>query len=54
MEISRVNRDLFEITEKGFNDQKFTVEAGDLKVVLKRVFGVEFPRSHQLRLSYTG
>ena len=42
----KIDGDFFEVTEKGFRDQKFTVKAGDLKVVLKRVFEVEFPRNH--------
>ena len=54
VEIKRVDGDSFEVTEKGFRDHKFTVKAGDLKVALKRVFEVESPRSHQMRLSYTG
>ena len=31
VEIRRVDGDSFEITEKGFNDQKFTVKAGTLR-----------------------
>jgi hypothetical protein len=53
VEIKRLNENSFEITEKGFNNQKITVSADELKEKLKRIFDVEFPRSHQLRVNYT-
>ena len=53
VEIKRVNENSFEITEKGYNNQKITVTADELKEKLKRIFDVEFPRSHQLRVNYT-
>ena len=53
MEIKRLNENSFEITENGFNNQKITVSADELKEKLKRIFDVEFPRSHQLRVNYT-
>ncbi len=41
----------FEFNEHGYNNAVFTVKKDEVKVVVKRIIEVEFPRSHQLRVS---
>ncbi|BDC19429.1 hypothetical protein [Acidianus sp. HS-5] len=53
IEVKRKGEDEFEITEKGYNNTTYLVNSKDLKALLKRIFEIEFPRSHQVRISMT-
>ena len=43
--------DSYQVIERGFVEQKFTVDAAGLPPLLKTMIKREFPRSHKIRLS---
>ena len=52
VEIVKEDTDLFKVIESGFKRTTYEkVTFKDLKILLKRIFDDEFPRSHQLRVS---
>lgn len=52
--IRRLEQDLFEVRESGYNDERFEVELKKMKKLLKTLFKREFPRSTKLRLYNLG
>ncbi|BFI76214.1 hypothetical protein [Sulfurisphaera ohwakuensis] len=53
IEIVKIDENNYKIIEHGFNNNVYNVTENDLKRILKELFGVEFPRSHQLRIVIT-
>ncbi|MGC8597278.1 MAG: hypothetical protein ACP5NY_05090 [Thermocladium sp.] len=51
LEIKRLDMDRFEVREHGFNESSVIVDSETLKPAVKRIMSMEFPRSHQLRIS---
>ncbi|BCU69480.1 hypothetical protein [Stygiolobus caldivivus] len=52
VEIVKEDTDSFKVVESGFKKATYErVTFKDLKMLLKRIFDDEFPRSHQLRVS---
>ncbi|GAA5418203.1 hypothetical protein [Sulfurisphaera tokodaii] len=53
IEIVKIDENNYKIIEHGFNNHVYNVTGNDLKRILKELFEVEFPRSHQLRVVIT-
>ncbi|AWR94122.1 hypothetical protein [Acidianus brierleyi] len=51
IEIKKLNSNEFEINEHGYNNTTYKVKEDEMKVILRRAIDLEFPRSHQLRIS---
>lgn len=51
IEITKKDNSSFEILEHGFRNNTLTVDEKGLKRTLKELFEIEFPRSHQVRIS---
>jgi len=53
IEITKKDNSSFEILEHGFRNNTLAIDEKELKRVLKELFKIEFPRSHQVRVSIT-
>lgn len=51
IEVRRVAENNYSLLENGFNRASYNVTSTDLKPLIRRLFDVEFPRSHQVRLT---
>ncbi len=52
--VLKMNVNSYRVEEHGFYVATYEVSDDELKSTLKRLFEVEFPRSHQLRVSVGG
>ncbi|AWR97421.1 hypothetical protein DFR86_07570 [Acidianus sulfidivorans JP7] len=53
VEIRKIDSDNYEIIEKGYNNTTYNITSKELKGLIKKLFDIEFPRSHQVRVNIT-